>query len=183
MERISFLYSVLMSDDVVKSINNHFDELMELIPELSHEINFEHKHPHHHLDVWNHTLMCLSLSEKDFEVRLALLLHDIGKPFSYTEEKKIRHFRNHPQVSFEMTEKIMKRLGASDDFSKRIGYLVLYHDVPITDEDITNYPNLTLKRYEVQRCDALSHHPDKLTKRKEYLDVTYQKIKKLFKAN
>ena len=53
-------------------------------------IGFEHKHPHHHLDVWNHTLLALSYSPKDFDIRLVLLLHDIGKPHSYQDEE-IRH--------------------------------------------------------------------------------------------
>ena len=30
-------------------------------------IEFEHKHSHHHLHVWNHTLHALSNFENDFE--------------------------------------------------------------------------------------------------------------------
>ena len=73
-------------------------------------IGFEHNHPHHHLDVWNHTLYALSLSENNFDIRLSLLLHDIGKPFSYQDDE-IRHFHNHPYVSFIMSKSILSRLG------------------------------------------------------------------------
>ena len=48
-------------------------------------IGFDHKHPHHHLDVFNHTLYALSLSKKDFSIRMALLFHDISKPYCYVE--------------------------------------------------------------------------------------------------
>ena len=35
---------------------------------------------------------------------------------------------------------------------------------------------MCLKLFEIQRCDALAHHPDKLEKRKKYLDEIYNKI-------
>lgn len=101
------LYNILMKDDVVKSINDNLDDLLSLIPELKDMLGFEHKHPHHHLDVWNHTLHALSLSEKDFIIRLVLLLHDIGKPYSY-QEGEVRHFKKHLTISVYMSFNILK---------------------------------------------------------------------------
>lgn len=178
MDNISFLYEILMGESPTQSISNHLEKLLEMIPELKYEIGFQHQHPHHHLDVWNHTLLALSLSEEDFDIRLALLLHDIGKPFCYTEREDIRHYQGHPKVSQTMTIQIMRRLGFSKNYIKKISYLVLKHDTPISQKEIEKYPNITFKRYEIQRCDALAHHPDKLEKRKQYLDKVYEKIKR-----
>ena len=136
-------------------------------------MNFEHKHPHHHLDVWNHTLLALSLSNVDFDIRLVLLLHDIGKPFSYIEKNNIRHFYNHPLISANISKNILLRLNYSDEYIDKIYYLIRYHDFPISTKLINNNVELVRKLYEIQYCDALAHHPDKLEKRKEYL----QKIK------
>lgn len=116
-----------------------------------------------------------------FDVRFALLLHDIGKPFSYTEENGIRHFYNHPKVSAKMTEEIMSRLGFPENYITEIYYLVLNHDYPIYEKDIINNYSLTLKRYEIQKADALAHHPDKLEKRKRYLNYVLAKIKRFEK--
>ena len=58
------LQSILLSENIVESINKNIDYLLQIIPEIKSIIGFEHKHPHHHLDVWNHTLLALSLSEK-----------------------------------------------------------------------------------------------------------------------
>ena len=77
------LEEILLSDNITKSIDENLDYLLSIIPELKNIIGFKHKHPEHHLDVWNHTLLALSMSEKRFDIRLCLLLHDIGKPFSY----------------------------------------------------------------------------------------------------
>lgn len=140
-------------------------------------LGFDHKHPHHHLDVWDHTLCALGESIKNFDIRLTLLLHDIGKPHSYQDEGDIRHFKGHPKESKKMAKKILTRLGFNDLYNKKICYLVGKHDEPITNKDINHYPKLTEKRLEVQRCDALAHHPDKLAKRLAYIDQVTTKIK------
>ena len=169
------LQEILLTDDIVKSINDNMDDLLLIIPEIKNMIGFEHNHPHHHLDVWNHTLLALSLSENDFDIRLCLLLHDIGKPFSYQDEE-VRHFRNHAAASANMSKIILKRLGYDDDYIKYVCYLIEYHDTPISNEQIENDYDLCLKLLKIQKCDALAHHPDKLEKRKKYIDEMHKKL-------
>lgn len=164
------LYEILTKDDVVDSIKNNLEYILTIIPEIKNMINFDHKHPHHHLDVFNHTLLALSLSENDFEIRLCLLLHDIGKPFSYQEDGNIRHYYNHAIVSSKMSKDILKRLNYEDEFIDEVCYLIRYHDTPIKKEEILDNFELQEKRYKIQTCDALAHNPQKLEKRQQYLD-------------
>ena len=179
IENIQILYNILTSNDVKKDIDLNLKYLLELIPEIKHMIGFDHRHPHHHLDVWNHTLEALNLSKNDFDVRLTLLLHDIGKPFSYTEKDGIRHFYGHPLVSSEIARGILFRLGFNNDFIDKICYLIKMHDTPIKEGEINSCDyNLIYTRYLIQEADALSHHPDKLDKRKKYLDATKRLILK-----
>ena len=146
------LEDILLSDDVVASINKNMDYLLQIIPEIKSSIGFPQNHPHHHLDVWNHTLLALSLSKKDFDVRLCLLLHDIGKPFSYQDEE-VRHFRNHPKVSADMSRTILDRLGYDEKYIDYISYLIENHDTRIEDEQIKNNYEVCLKLFEIQRCE------------------------------
>lgn len=163
------LYTILTDEDITSAINNNLNYILELIPEIKYMIGFEHKHPHHHLDVWNHTLYALSLSENNFEIRLCLLLHDIGKPFSYTDGD-IRNFKGHQEVSSKMSEEILKRMGFEENFIKEVCYLIKYHDIPISKTDIEENYILTTKRYMIQYYDAMAHNPDMLEKRKNYLE-------------
>ena len=166
------LEEILLSDD----IGSYQEELVSLIPELKPCIGFDQRHPHHHLDVWGHTLLALSFSPKDFEIRLVLLLHDIGKPFSFYEEDGVRHFPNHAEKSREIAEEILKRFDYPESFKQEVLYLIKEHDTEIKTEELLYDYELSYKKYTVQRCDALAHHPEKLEKRKQYLEYT----KKLF---
>lgn len=169
------LYEILTSENVVSSIKDNLDYILEIIPEIKPMIGFLHKHPHHHLDVWEHTLYALSLSENDFEIRLILLLHDIGKPFSY-QEGETRNFYGHAKVSSQMTKDILTRLNFNEQFIDEVSYLVEFHDTPISEQNIKNNYELSSKLYKIQTCDALAHHPDKLDKRKAYLSKIKKKL-------
>ena len=169
------LESILTSDDIVETIRNNMDYLLLLIPEIKDMIGFDQHHPHHHLDVWEHTLYALSLSDNDFEIRLVLLLHDIGKPHSYIDTE-VRHFPNHANVSMEISKNILNRLGYNQEFNNEVLYLIKEHDSPITIKEIQENYALAYKKYLVQYSDALAHHPDKLEKRKEYL----KRMRKMF---
>ena len=80
-----YLEGLLTSNNVVANINTNINTLLFFIPEIKYMMNFDQKHPCHNYDLWNHTLLTLynaeELSYNDFDTRLALLLHDIGKPF------------------------------------------------------------------------------------------------------
>lgn len=163
------LKKILLNDDVVESINNNLDTVISIIPEISYMINFPHNHPEHHLDVWNHTLLALSISKSDFDLRLCLLLHDIGKPHSYQDEQ-IRHFKGHPLKSSIISNEILHRLKYNEDYIKEICYLIENHDNPISRKQIINNYELSLKRYLIQYCDGLAHNPYRSEKRIKYLN-------------
>lgn len=169
------LEKILMEKDVTKSIRDNLDVLLALIPEIENMIGFDHRHPHHHLDVWEHTLLALSRAPYDFEIRLVLLLHDIGKPHSY-QEGEIRHFKNHPIVSSKMAEEILKRLDFELEEIGEVCYLIKEHDSLISEDNINENIYLARKRFKIQFCDALAHNPLKLQKRINYLLSINSKI-------
>lgn len=45
------LYDILTSEDIVASINDNFQYIIKLIPEIKGIFGFDHMHPHRHFDV------------------------------------------------------------------------------------------------------------------------------------
>ncbi|PJA22998.1 CCA tRNA nucleotidyltransferase [Candidatus Beckwithbacteria bacterium CG_4_10_14_0_2_um_filter_47_25] len=84
---------------------------------------------HHTKDVWNHSLDSLAASPSaETIVRLATLLHDIGKPVvkSSREGKKIT-FYNHEVVGARMAKTIARRLKLSKKQTDLLWLLVRWH--------------------------------------------------------
>ena len=167
------LKDILLSDNVVERIKNNKKDLLKIIPELE-ELDFRHNHPHHIAGtIWDHVLLALSLSENDFDIRLALLLHDIGKKrMCVIGEDGVSHYKGHADESARMSDEILRRLGFSEDYIGYICYLIRYHDTPITETSIESNYDICETLYKIQCCDALAHHPNYLEKRKMYLDNT-----------
>ena len=170
---------ILNEENTVEAINGNLEYITAEIPEIKNMIGFEHKHPHHHLDVWEYTLAVIqNLNTKDVELNMAALLHDIGKPFSY-QEKEVRHFHGHPEVSYKMAKEILTRLGYEEDFIKKVTYLVETHDTVINLHDLDNDFEIIQKRLQLQYADAKAHHPNKIAKRIAFLDSIKEQLKTL----
>lgn len=98
-------------------------------PEFDVAMNTEQKHPHHKYTVGEHTLHSLNHVEPDKKLRLAMLLHDIGKPATLSVDGEgITHFYEHPVVSEKIARDFLHRLRFDNDTIQTVCKLVLYHD-------------------------------------------------------
>ena len=162
---IEQLKNILMKDSelTVDYLDKHKNEIFNIIPELKDEDGFDQKSPWHIYDVWKHTEVALAMSNHDFEERLALLLHDIGKPHCYQNDEEVRHFRGHAQKSAEISEGILKRLGVDEIEASRIIYLIENHSTIIDTNSISmNNIGLAKKLLNIQYCDTKAYNPNKI---------------------
>ncbi len=104
--------------------------LMEhIMPELLEGVDVG-QNKHHVYTVWEHNTLALKYTcdqDYGFEVRLASLLHDVGKPHVKRGDGPDSTFYNHEVVGAKMTTKILDRLHFSKDQNDKITKLVRWH--------------------------------------------------------
>lgn len=99
-----------------------------VIPELAPAVGFCQNNPHHSLDVYSHIARVVEAAPTELPLRLAALLHDVGKPACYTEDENgVGHFLGHAQVGAEMAEEILSRLRCPKRLKDQVVTLILWH--------------------------------------------------------
>ena len=142
--------------------------LKEVLPEIK-ALQGVQQPPEFHPegDVWTHTLMMLEgLHNPTPTLALGVLLHDVGKPPTFSVRERIR-FDNHVEVGARMAEDILKRLRFPSRETERVVELVRHH---LRFKDFPQMRRSTQLRFlrlpgfdehlELHRLDCLSSHRD-----------------------
>lgn len=117
--------------------------LKRILPEVDVTRGFDQKNPHHNHDLGTHLMNVLDHTSQingDPDVRMAALLHDIGKPDSmWTDAKGVGHFYEHPAapgsadhaaVGADYAREALKRLRYPNQRTERIVHLIQHHMFP-----------------------------------------------------
>ena len=124
------LSGLLMGNGAEEILRDYADVIAVILPELAPAMGFVQHNPHHLYDVYEHSIRCVSHMPKTEPLRLAALLHDIGKPHCFhRDEKGIGHFYGHPEKGGEICEKLLKRLHYDNKTISHVTTLVREHDV------------------------------------------------------
>jgi tRNA nucleotidyltransferase/poly(A) polymerase len=111
--------------------------MQEILPEMEKTFGIEQKSPgrHHIYDVGTHSLMSLKhVAERNADpiVRLATLIHDIGKPQTYKKlDSGTITFYNHELISGRIAKNIADRLRFSNKDKDKLFRLVRYHQFTV----------------------------------------------------
>lgn len=102
--------------------------LRYFLPELEACYKFDQRNPYHDKDVFDHIMAVVENTPNDPVLRLAALLHDIGKPETFTvDEKGVGHFYQHNVKGEAMSRVIMKRLKFDNKTTDIVCNLVREH--------------------------------------------------------
>jgi putative nucleotidyltransferase with HDIG domain len=105
--------------------------LQFILPELMQGIEVSQVRPgrHHTTDVFTHNVLSLKFCpSKDPVVKLATLIHDVGKPQAKsTDEEGLVIFHNHEIVGAKIAAKICERLRFSKKDTEKIVSLIRWH--------------------------------------------------------
>ena len=179
VERVySELLGILRGGHVCAALLGFPDVVSAAVPELAPMVGFEQHSRHHIYDVWEHTVRTVAAApESETTVRLALLLHDMGKPaMFYLDETGHGRFRGHGAAGAEMAEACLRRLKTDRETRETVTLLVKIHDEPLPDTEagmrrmLAKLGEKTLRMLiEVKRADAVARAPDSAESRLGWL--------------
>jgi tRNA nucleotidyltransferase/poly(A) polymerase len=159
------LFSCENLTDVLRELQSD-GVLHQLFPEMSCQIGFNQKNPHHHLPLWEHTLAVVGHVEKlrgSWRTKLAAFLHDVAKPYCNqkqfkctvcTKERLMENmscecsnkdgwtfvrlsYHGHDRKGAEMARVILNRLGVGYEDSELIVKMIECHQKYIRKEPYT----------------------------------------------
>jgi poly(A) polymerase len=96
------------------------------LPELS-ALKLEQDPIHKHKDVFHHTLAVFEKTEPTLELRLAALLHDIGKPKTRRIDDEGVSFHHHEVVGARMAEERLRALRFPNQVVETVRDLIFLH--------------------------------------------------------
>lgn len=154
-ERIWTEFSGLLCGEFVRPIlEDYTDVFAVIIPEIRAMRNFDQRNPYHKYDVWTHTIRVVEGVPPEKTIRLAALLHDVGKPKTFTlDDEGIGHFYGHDAEGARMASEILLRMKCDTRTRSSVEELIRIHCVPISpDEKIVKR---RLNQYGAETIDRL----------------------------
>lgn len=133
--------------------------LHEILPELEAAFAVEQKSPmrHHIYDVGTHSVMAMKCCPStDPVVRLATLLHDIGKVQTYhKDETGLITFYNHEVVSTKLARHIADRLRLSKKDTEKLLTLIRWHQFSVDERQTDSALRRFVRRVGKENLDDM----------------------------
>ena len=187
-ERISAeLRKLLAGKNAGEVLRQYPDVFCQFWPQLGPLVTLEQNNPWHRWGGWEHTIRAVEAAPADAILRLAMLLHDIGKPAcKSTDEKGIDHFYGHPAVSVQLADQMLRELKFDNKTRERVVLLVERHDaqLPPRSQAIRRWlgrlgPEAFFQLLEVKRADGMGQDPEKVRDRLAELEEIKAKAEQI----
>ncbi len=149
-----------------------------ILPEFSVMMQSPQNNPMHLYNVGEHSVRATELIESQKVLRIAMLLHDVGKPACrMTDENGEEHFYGHAQLGAQMAKTILRRLKFDNDTTSKVSGLINAHadHFQVTAKTVRralvrngleHYPAL----FSVMRADALAHAPEYMERQLRFIE-------------
>jgi len=201
VSRLSIVSRERISDEIMKMLESRIPSrgfylldqagaLALILPEV-HGLKEKQAAPCKEL--FPHTLKVLdnvSLHTKDVYLKMAALLHDIGKPKTFMLDKGKVSFHRHEFVGQRMAYALCRRLNIPEDKNKFIGRLIRFHLRPhlLAKENPTDNALRRFIRelgkdlrplFALAKADLTSHNPARVKTALEKLTILENRVKEI----
>lgn len=184
------LLKIINSNNLYNIFTEYYDVICTIIPELKPCV-YQKQSSSHVFDVYQHMLNSAKVCTEDNVVRLALLLHDIGKPYCKTYENGKVHFKNHDIIGASIVERILWRLRFKRKIITNVVMLIQHHCEYLSNLDKYSILSLLHKYGETfvkqlllfRKCDIIGKYGYEKELKLKNIYKTEKLLDKLLKSN
>lgn len=115
-------------------------------------------------NVFDHILETTNRVKDDLILKLAALLHDIGKPYKVVVVDNVDRFWGHEEMGANISRYVLTRLGYNQELITNVYNIIKFHDhktfatIESVDDTVNLVGNdLVPYLFQLQRADLLSH--------------------------
>ncbi|MDO4281744.1 MAG: HD domain-containing protein [Peptococcaceae bacterium] len=182
------LNKILLAAHPARGLRDLYDLGMYpyIIPEMCHTVGFAQRGGHHFLDVFEHSILAVGVIDRELILRLTMLLHDIGKPFTWVEKADYDAFDNHAEVGAKIANHILRALKYDNATRKAVVELIAHHNDGIIPDETNIRQNLarlgetqTRRLIKVKVADLTAHY---FRQERAEIDAIFQKIERMLDA-
>ncbi len=181
------LRRLLVGRSVGDILRRYPDVFCQFWPQLEPLVGLEQRNPWHCWGGWEHTVRAVEAAPADVTLRLAMLLHDIGKPAcKSTDENGVDHFYGHPAVSAQLADEMLRALKFDNKTREQVVLLVERHGAQLPPESrvIRRWlnrlgPEAFFQLLEVKRADGMGQDLEKVKDRLLELDEIRAKAERI----
>lgn len=192
MERISVEFlKLICGPNAMRILLDFKDVIGSFIPQIEPMFGLDQRNPYHIYDVWEHCVRSCAFIEPDPVLRLAALIHDVGKPSCFfTDEQGCGHFYGHPDAGEPIARDICKLLRLPRAMTDEVCLLVKMHDrpLPVTEKSMRRRlakvgEAFQRKLFKIVEADMVTHSDlnkkenlEDLALAKELMEQTLEKM-------
>lgn len=141
---------------------------VQVLPELGPTVGFDQRTAYHCYDVYTHSVKVMGQVRPQRALRLAALLHDVGKPCTFAPDSRgVGHFPNHAKVGAELADQALRRLRLDNATREQVVTLIARHGMrlPAQERVVRRWlarlgPELFFDLMELDRADNLAKRPE-----------------------
>lgn len=187
-EKLRLISNERIRDELTKTLTSPYPETFRLLyefgitavilPQFDVLMKTPQNNPHHIFNVGDHTIAVMENTPATKRLRIAALLHDMGKPTTrVTGEDGFDRFPDHHKAGTEFSKKWMREMRFDNKLISETATLILYHDFLFSKDESgvrhamnkvgDLFPDLIL----LLRADTLAKSSEYIPRRLEKIDL------------
>ena len=129
---------VIVGRRVSETIEAFREVVLRIFPLLREQLDFDQKSDYQEYTLFEHTVKAVGYGAPDYAVRLALLLHGIGKPDCTADRGDHNTYYGHSERGVMLARDMFEGYEVEDSVADKVLFLIAHHDERISPENVTD---------------------------------------------